>query len=91
MFLISKRYAKFFVNNIGLNFYKRKPDEWKQIQTNEFKKRKMFSDILEDGNSSKKIKKNIDMASIVDPAIDDNSKIQEYTETKKSSKKSKNK
>ena len=36
------------MNKIGLNFYKRKPDEWKQIQTNEFKKRKMFADLLDD-------------------------------------------
>jgi len=51
------------MNKIGLNFYKRKPNEWKQIQTNEFKKRKMFADLLDDGddlvqNEEKKTKQN---------------------------------
>ena len=36
------------MNNIGLNFYKRKPDEWKEMQNKEFKKRKMFADLLDD-------------------------------------------
>ena len=60
---IFKRIARFFMNKIGLNFYKRKPDEWKQIQTNEFKKRKMFADLLDDSppdsennNEQKKLK-----------------------------------
>ena len=44
------------MNNIGLSFYKRKPDEWKDIQTSEFKKRKMFADLLDDSSSKKKIK-----------------------------------
>jgi hypothetical protein len=50
------------VNKIGLSFYKRKPEEWKQIQTQEFKKRKMLSDLLDKnetttgGNSNKKKK-----------------------------------
>ena len=45
---LKNRIGRFFTNKIGLNFYKRKPDEWKQIQTNEFKKRKMFADLLDD-------------------------------------------
>jgi hypothetical protein len=56
--LFQKRYGRFLVNNIGLNFYKRKPDEWKNIQTNEFKKRKMFADLLDSSETTnKKIKK----------------------------------
>lgn len=58
-----QRIARFFMNKIGLNFYKRKPEEWKQIQTNEFKKRKMFADLLDDAgdvvkNEKKKMKQN---------------------------------
>lgn len=45
------RIAKFFVNNIGLNFYKRKPEEWKELQNKDFKKRKMFSDLFDDKNA----------------------------------------
>ena len=47
-----QRIARFFMNKIGLNFYKRKPEEWKQIQTNEFKKRKMLDDLLETNNET---------------------------------------
>lgn len=56
--LIQKRYGRFLVNNIGLNFYKRKPDEWKNIQTNEFKKRKMFADLLDSSETTNKKIKN---------------------------------
>ena len=35
-------YGRFLVNKIGLGCYKRKPEEWKNIQSNEFKKRKML-------------------------------------------------
>ena len=46
------------MNTIGISFYKRKPDEWKQIQTNEFKKRKMLYDLIsDDKHDNKKIKK----------------------------------
>jgi hypothetical protein len=51
--LKNDQYARFFVNKIGLNFYKRKPEEWKAMQTSEFKKRKMFSNLLEETDSSK--------------------------------------
>lgn len=47
------RYARFLVNKIGLNFYKRKPEEWKSIQANELKKRKIFSDLLDDDEETK--------------------------------------
>jgi hypothetical protein len=55
------RFARFFVNKIGLNFFKRKPNDWKQIQNTEFKKRKMFDGILnnseeQETNRNKKIK-----------------------------------
>jgi len=50
-------YAKFLMNTIGISFYKRKPEEWKQIQTNEFRKRKMFSELIDDSNLTKKYKK----------------------------------
>ena len=46
------------MHSIGLSFYKRKPEEWKQIQTNEFKKRKMFADLIDDTSSKKKLKIN---------------------------------
>ncbi|RNA19736.1 nucleolar 9 [Brachionus plicatilis] len=52
--LKNDQYAKFLVNKVGLNFYKRKPDEWKQIQTNELKKKRLFSDIITDSNENKK-------------------------------------
>ena len=41
------RYARFFCYKSGLNFYKRKPDEWKQIQNDELKKKRLFADILQ--------------------------------------------
>lgn len=45
------------MNTIGISFYKRKPEEWKQIQTNEFKKRKMVADLIsDDKQDNKKIK-----------------------------------
>ncbi|CAF0712043.1 unnamed protein product [Brachionus calyciflorus] len=47
--LKNDQYARFLVNKIGLNFYKRKPEEWKQIQANELKKKRLFSDIISDG------------------------------------------
>lgn len=46
------RFGRFLVNTIGLNFYKRKPDEWKSIQANELKKRKIFADFLDEQNDS---------------------------------------
>ena len=45
------------MNTIGIGFYKRKPDEWKQIQTNEFKKRKMLADLISDDNKKTNLKK----------------------------------
>jgi hypothetical protein len=52
------RFARFFVNKIGLNFFKRKPNEWKQIQNTEFKKRKMFDGILSNNPEEQEINKN---------------------------------
>jgi nucleolar protein 9 len=46
--LRNDRFARFFYNKIGLSFYKRKPEEWKKIQSQEIKKRNLFSDILDD-------------------------------------------
>lgn len=55
--LKNDQYGRFVVIKFGLSFYKRRPDEWKEIQTNEFKKRKMFSDLLDDTSvENKKIK-----------------------------------
>jgi len=51
--LKNDQYARFFVNKIGLNFYKRKPEEWKAMQTSEFKKRKMFSNLLDEKELNK--------------------------------------
>jgi len=44
--LKNNQYAKFLVNNMGVSFYKRKPEEWKQLQTNEFKKRQMLVELV---------------------------------------------
>lgn len=49
--LKNDRFARFFYNKIGLNFYKRKPEEWKKIQSQEIKKRNLFSEILDDDTS----------------------------------------
>lgn len=58
--LKNDQYAKYLMNNIGISFYKRKPAEWKQIQTNEFKKRKMLADLIDESatDNNKKIKAN---------------------------------
>jgi hypothetical protein len=38
--------AKFLVNNMGVSFYKRKPEEWRQLQSGEMKKRQMLADVV---------------------------------------------
>jgi hypothetical protein len=55
--LRNDQYARFLMNKIGCSFYRRKPEEWKRIQTNEFKKRKMFSDLFDDTKTNNKLQK----------------------------------
>lgn len=50
-------YGRFFVNKVGLGFYKRNAEEWKKIQNNEFKKRKMLNELIDSSNDKKKFKK----------------------------------
>jgi len=38
--------AKFLVNNMGVSFYKRKPEEWKQLQSAEMKKKQMLAELV---------------------------------------------
>ena len=45
-------YARFLVSKIGLGCYKRKPEEWKNIQSNEFKKRKMLAELFSTTDTS---------------------------------------
>ena len=52
--LIPKKYERFYVNKAGLSFYKRKSEEWKQIQTNEFIKIKILADLFEDDSNQNK-------------------------------------
>ena len=51
------RYARFFCYKTGLNFYKRKPEEWKQIQNDELKKKRLFADLFQDDDEPKQNKK----------------------------------
>ncbi|XP_077982443.1 nucleolar protein 9-like [Glandiceps talaboti] len=60
--LSQDRFGRFVFRNCAIGHFKNRQKDWKDIQTREEKKRKMFSDLIGDGEmtSSKKQKKETD-------------------------------